>query len=554
MKTHIFELFTQQGIASTLLFIALISISGILLGKIKVFNVKLGIAGVLFSGILLGHLGAEMHTEVLHFVKEFGLILFVFSIGLDIGPRFVSSFRNNGIKLNILSLSVIFLGFGIALLIQSIWDIDVEVIAGILSGAVTNTPSLGAAQSVLQDQLPNAEHAVNTTGMAYAVAYPFGIIGIILVMSLIRVFFKIKITHEIEEYNREVTGLSGKAEAIQIQVQNPNIIGKTIALLEKSLDTQFVFSRILRNNEFIISHKNVILQKNDILYGVSSTEMFEELELKVGTVSKTERVEITGNLTMRHVLVTNKSVAGKTLQQIGISEQFPANITRIFRGGNEIMPNKKSTLEFGDTVCVVAQRRIIDEVTKYLGNSQRSLALPNLLPLFIGIFLGIIVGSIPIFIPGLPVPAKLGLAGGPLIVALILGHKGRIGKFDFYMAPSANLFIRELGIVLFLGCVGLGAGKNFIETITNGGYMWMMYGAIITFVPIFVVGIIAYFLKYNYLTICGIIAGSMTDPPALEFANAIAPVQAQATAYATVYPLTMFMRILLAQILVLVLV
>jgi putative transport protein len=282
--------------------------------------------------------------------------------------------------------------------------------------------------------------------------------------------------------------------------------------------------------------------------------MFPELELKIGTVQKTERVEITGNLTMRHVLVTNKSIAGKTLQQVGISEQFPANITRIFRGGNEIMPNKKSTLEFGDTVRVVAQRRIIDEVTKYLGNSQRSLAHPNLLPLFVGIFLGIIVGSIPIFIPGLPVPAKLGLAGGPLIVALILGHKGRIGNFDFYMTPSANLFIRELGIVLFLGCVGLGAGKDFIDTITNGGYMWMMYGAIITFVPILVVGILAYFLKYNYLTICGIIAGSMTDPPALEFANAIAPVQAQATAYATVYPLTMFMRILLAQILVLVLV
>ncbi|MFO7868649.1 MAG: putative transporter [Bacteroidales bacterium] len=554
MKTEIIQLFTQQGVASTLLFIALISITGILLGKIKVFNVKLGIAGVLFSGIVLGHLGAEIHTEVLHFIKEFGLILFVFSIGLDIGPRFLSSFKNNGIKLNILALSIVVFGFILALGIQYSCDLNPEVIAGILSGAVTNTPSLGAAQSVLQDQLPDAEQAVNTTGMAYAVAYPFGIIGIILVMTLIRVFFNIKIKNEIQAYNTNITGLSGKAESIQVTVENSNVIGTSVDTLTRLLDTEFVFSRILRDGIFIIPQKNTVLEKNDVLYGVSTKEHFEELELKIGGVQKTERIEITGNLTMRHVLVTNKSVAGKTLQQVGISEQFPANITRIFRGGSEIMPHRKTTLEFGDTVRVVAERSHIDSVTKYLGNSQRSLAHPNLLPLFVGIFLGIIVGGIPLFIPGLPIPAKLGLAGGPLIVALILGHKGRIGNFDFYMTPSANLFIRELGIVLFLGCVGLGAGKDFIDTITNGGYMWMMYGAIITFVPIFVVGIIAYFLKYNYLTICGAIAGSMTDPPALEFANAIAPVQAQATAYATVYPLTMFMRILLAQILVLVLV
>lgn len=553
MGAELYTVLTEQSIPSAFVFLAIISISGILLGKIKIFNVKLGIAGVLFAGILLGHLGAEINAEILHFIKEFGLILFVFSIGLDIGPRFISSFKNNGITINVLASSVVFSGFGLAILISFIYGIDVEVIAGILSGAVTNTPSLGAAQLVLGEQLADGKTAVETSGMAYALAYPFAIIGIILVMILIRIFFRISISNEISEYNHHITGLSGKAESIHVCVTNPNIVGKTVGELQTSLDSEFVFSRIQRNGEFLVPQKNFELQKDDVLYGVSTHEHFSELELKIGILRKNERLEISGNLTMRHVVVTNKALAGKTLQQIGLSEQYPANITRIFRAGNEMLPHKKTTLEFGDTVRVVAEKHSIDTVTKYLGNSQKSLQHPNLLPLFIGIALGVIVGSIPIFIPGLPVPAKLGLAGGPLIVALILGHKGRIGAFDFYMTPSANLFIRELGIVLFLACVGLSSGAQFWETLINGGYAWMLYGAIVTVVPLIVIGIIARSMRINYLTICGVLAGSMTDPPALEFANSIAPSQAQATAYATVYPFTMFLRILLAQILVLIL-
>lgn len=545
--------FGEQSIASAFIFLSLISVSGILLGKIKIFNIKLGIAGVLFTGIAFGHFGAQINAETLNFIKEFGLILFIFSIGLDIGPRFLSSFKNNGIVLNLLSTTVVLLGFGMAILLSFIYSIDVEVIAGILSGAVTNTPSLGAAQLVLEEQLIDGAAAANTSGMAYALAYPFAIIGIILVMILIRIFFNVRISQEVVTYDNEVTGLSGKVTSIHVKVTNPNIIGKTIEQLQVFLDSEFVFSRILRNNEFIIPHKKLELLENDMLYGVSKKEHFAELELKIGEIKKTDRIEISGNLTMRHVVVTNKAIAGKTLHQIGISEQFPANITRIFRSGSEILPHKKSTIEFGDTVRVVADTKSIDTVTQYLGNSQKSLAHPNLLPLFIGIALGVLVGSIPIFIPGLPVPAKLGLAGGPLIVALILGHKGRIGSFDFYMTPSANLFIRELGIVLFLGCVGLSSGAQFWETLRNGGYTWMLFGAVISVVPILIVGIIARLMKINYLTICGMLAGSMTDPPALEFANALAPSQAQATAYATVYPFTMFLRILLAQILVLIL-
>jgi putative transport protein len=260
---------------------------------------------------------------------------------------------------------------------------------------------------------------------------------------------------------------------------------------------------------------------------------------------------VTGKLGMRQVVFTNKSMAGKTIKEIGLSRRYPVNITRIFRAGMEIMPDEEDTIEFGDTLRIVGERKVLKEVAKLLGNSMKELSHPNIIPILIGIFAGVLIGSIPIAIPGLPAPAKLGLAGGPLIIALILGHKGRIGKLDFYMTPGANLFIRELGIVLFLACVGLSAGKNFVQTVAEGGYMWMVYGALITLVPLLIIGVIARMLKLNYLSICGLLAGSMTDPPALEFANSISPVQAQSTAYATVYPLVMFLRVLLAQVLVL---
>jgi len=549
----ILQLFTKETTAGSLVILAIICITGILLGKIKIFNIKLGIAGVLFTGIIAGHLGAHVQHDVLHFIKEFGLILFVYSIGIDIGPRFLASFRNNGVTINVLASSIVLLGFIIALSLKFIFNLEIEVIAGILSGSVTNTPSLGAAQTVISEQIPNGAELAPVAGMAYAVAYPFGILGIILVMILLKKIYRISIPHEVETYQKELTGLNGAMHSIHVEVKNPLILGKTIEFVRTLVDSEFVISRLRRNGDFIIPSNNTTIEQGDTLYGVSTEDKYATLEIKIGSVHKTGRIEITGNLTMRHVLVTNRKIAGKTLQEIGISEQYPANITRIFRAGNEILPTSETTVEFGDTVRVVADRNSIDTVTKYLGNSQKSLSHPNLIPLFVGICLGIIVGSIPFFIPGLPAPAKLGLAGGPLIIALLLGHFGRIGSFDFYMTPGANLFIRELGIVLFLSCVGLGSGAHFWESTLSGGYMWMLYGAIITFVPILIVGIIARIMKINYLTICGVLAGSMTDPPALEFANSVAPVQAQATAYATVYPFTMFLRILMAQILVLVL-
>ncbi len=545
------ELFTEIGTASTLIFLSVTGIVGVMVGKIKFVRVKLGIAGVLFAGLLFGHLGAEIDHNVLHFVKEFGLILFVYSIGLEVGPRFLSSLKSNGLKLNFLAMGIVLIGFAIAVALKLGFDIPVEVIAGIMSGAVTNTPGLGAAQQVISDQVANPALA-EVTGMGYAVAYPFGIIGIILTMILLRVFFRVVVDKESNDFSSKVSGVQGKLEAINVNVVNQALIGKSISFLRETLEGEFVFSRLLRNDEFIIPEESDTIQQGDVIYGVSTEENFSELELKVGKINRTVDLNVSGRMGIRHVVFTNKKLAGKTIKEIGIARRYPVNITRIFRAGNEILANESDSVEFGDTIRIVGDRKALKEVAKLLGNSMKELSHPNIIPILIGVLAGVLIGSIPIAIPGLPAPAKLGLAGGPLLVALFLGHKGRIGKLDFYMTPGANLFIRELGIILFLACVGLSSGKNFVSTITEGGYMWMLYGAAITFIPLIVIGVIARMMKFNYLSICGLLAGSMTDPPALEFANSISPVQAQSTAYATVYPLVMFLRVLLAQVLVLI--
>lgn len=547
------ELFGRVDTTSTLLNLALVAITGILLGKIRFIKIKLGIAGVLFTGIIAGHLGATLDHHVLHFVKEFGLILFVYSIGIDIGPRFISSFRSNGVTLNILAASIVILGFTIALSLKFIFDIDVPVIAGIFCGSVTNTPALGAVQSLITEQFQNGEVLAETSGTAYAVAYPFGILGIIIVMFIIRGFFRIKVNDEVKSFKIDSDSKSQKMETVNLVISNPNLFEKNLKFLKDGVKEAFVFSRLQRDGEYLVADEKTVLQENDVVYGLASEENFAHLEVTVGKISLTKKVEMSGQLAMRHIILTNRKLVGKKINDIGFSDLYPANITRIFRGQTEIVASGETSLEFGDTVRVVGSRERMTEIAKFLGNSMRELSHPNLIPLFIGIFMGILVGSIPFAIPNLPSPAKLGLAGGPLIIALLLGHKGRIRSFDFYMTPGANLFIREMGIVLFLACVGLGSGKYFWETLINGGYIWMLYGALITFIPLFVVGIIGRFLEINYLTICGMLSGSMTDPPALEFANSIAPVHAQASTYATVYPLTMFLRILLAQILVLIL-
>ncbi len=545
-------LFTTQSITSTVIYLCLAALLGLLLGKVEIKNVKLGVAGVLFSGLLVAHLGAPIDEHVLHFIRDFGLILFVYSIGIDMGPRFFSSFRRDGIALNLLAMTTVVAGVGIAYLIHRLTDTPAAVVAGILSGAVTNTPSLGAAQQVLTEQGGEMAALSAQTGMAYALAYPFGIVGIIITMLLIRVFFRIKVDKEVQEYHDSLSGTETKLERVSITVTNPNLFGRSISYVSHVTDRELVISRIYRNGDCLLASDDEILQEGDILFGVSSRNMIESLELKIGKVETTSnQAEIAGPLAVINVLVTNPKIVGKTIEQVGIYRRYPANITRILRSGNKILPTRTTTLELGDTVKVVGKKDVLRDIRRELGDSVKELAKPNIVSIFVGILLGILVGSIPIFLPGLPAPAKLGLAGGPLLIAILLGYKGRVGGLSFYMTPGASFFMKELGIILFLACVGLLSGGKFVETILNGGWHWMIYGAAITLIPILLVGIIGRLLKINYLKICGCIAGSMTDPPALEFANGIAPVQAQSTAYATVYPLTMFLRVLLAQIFIL---
>ncbi|MDD4920081.1 MAG: putative transporter [Bacteroidales bacterium] len=548
---YIQHFFTTQSIASTMLYLCLAAFTGSMFGKLEFKGIRLGVAGVLFTGILVAHFGAPIDAHTLYFMRDFGLTLFVYSIGLSMGPRFFSSFRKDGLLLNLFSFAIVAGGFGTAFLIYRFANIPSAVVAGLMSGAVTNTPSLGAAQQVLVEQ-GAAPAVISETGMAYAIAYPFGILGVIFTMMLIRRFFRVNTQSEIKEYTRSLESSEPALHNVEITVVNPELFGKSIGHIKKILDKELTLSRIIRYGEPILAADDEIIRQGDIICGVSAQDKIEKLELKAGIVTLAKSVEnIPGPLGMINILMTNQRIAGKSIQQIGIYRRYPANVTRIYRSGMKILPTLQTTLELGDTLRVVGKQEILNDVKKELGDSINELVKPNIISIFLGIFTGIILGSIPIFIPGLPAPARLGLAGGQLLIAILLGHRGRIGKLSFYMTPGASLFMRELGIILFLACVGLLSGAKFVETILNGGWQWMLYGVAITLIPVLIVGIIARLMKVNYLKICGLIAGSMTDPPALEFANGIAPVQAQAAAYAIVYPLTMFFRVLLAQIFIL---
>lgn len=548
------DLFSGSGIATSLLYITLTAFVGTVLGKLKVGSVKLGIAGVLFTGIILAHFGATVNPDMLHFAQEFGLILFVYAVGIDVGPRFFSSFRSDGLLLNGFAVAIVFLGFGIAYCFHYFGGIDANVMAGVMCGAVTNTPGLGAARQVITDYNATQGYAAmdaDVLGSAYAMAYPLGVIGILATMILIRVFFRVKIDNEVDSYNKSLSK-GGQVESVVVKLTNKNLFGKTVEYISKFVDAEFTFSRIERNGDFLVAEANFVINEGDILHGVASSSNLDDLRLKLGDIEIGQKTPIDGDLVMQRFLVTNSKVAGHTIGQIGIFRRYPANITRIYRTGIEILPTKQTTIEIGDHVRVVGKKEVMEDIKKELGDSIHEWSHPNVIAIFMGIFLGLVVGSIPIFIPGLPVPAKLGLAGGPLLVAILLGWKGRVGKFSFYMNTAANMMLREVGICMFLGCVGLGAGKGFVNTLVGGGYWWVLYGFIITVVPILLVSIIARLMKVNYLKICGFVAGSMTDPPALEFANGLSPVQAQSTAYATVYPLTMFLRILLGQTFILI--
>ncbi|MCK3658399.1 transporter [Pasteurellaceae bacterium Pebbles2] len=544
----------MSEIAITISLLSLVAVIGLWIGHWKIRGVGLGIGGVLFGGILVSHFtnlnGLTLDAHTLHFVQEFGLILFVYTIGIQVGPGFFASLRESGLKLNAFAALIVLIGSLMVVLIYHFGNVPLDVILGIYSGAVTNTPSLGAGQQILAEL--GMTNSTETMGMSYAVAYPFGICGILLSMWLVRLFFRVKVDEEAASFNKESGKDKDVLQKINVRVTNPNLHGLDLKEIPGFETHDVICTRLKRGESICVPKGDTEIQIDDLLHLVGDSQALKKVQLIMGEQVDVEPAMIKGNLHSQRVVITNEKVLGKSIRSLAFHQKYGVVISRLNRSGVELIPTANSTLQFGDVVHIVGSADIIDKVITELGNVQSKLQQVQMLPVFIGIGLGVLLGSIPFNIPGFPVALKLGLAGGPLVVALILARIGSVGKLYWFMPPSANLALREIGIVLFLSVVGLKSGGNFVDTLVNGsGLEWMGYGILITFVPLMTVGIIGrLYAKLNYLTLCGLLAGSMTDPPALAFANAIKEDNgASPLAYATVYPLTMFLRIISPQLL-----
>ena len=550
------DLLWGEGIGHSILLLSFVIAAGIQLGKIKVFGISLGITLVLFVGIILGHFGFTVNHNVIHFFKEFGLILFVYSVGMQVGPGFFSSLRQGGITLNMLACGIVFLGVATALVLHFVTGIPMPTMVGILSGAVTNTPGLGAAQQAYSDMYGVSD---NTIALGYAVAYPLGVIGIILSIIFVRYVFRVNFDKENDDLNKEDASHTNEAKPISLVVKNPAVFGKTVGELSGLMDhLDFVISRVWRNDnkQIEIASAGTILNEDDKIFVITTDQDAESVKTFIGEEIDMERkqwIRMESQFINRRILITKPELNGKKLGQLKLRKLYGINITRINRAGVDLVATPGLTLQVGDRVNVVGTETAVSNVEKVLGNSLKRLNEPNLITIFIGIALGIVLGSIPITFPGIPQPVKLGLAGGPLIVAILISRFGYRYKLVTYTTQSANLMLREIGITLFLACVGISAGDGFVDTIVNnGGFAWIGYGFIITTIPLLIIGCVGrYFYKINYFTLMGLIAGSTTDPPALAYSNATAGNDAPSVGYATVYPLTMFLRVLTAQLLIL---
>ncbi|MBF0785812.1 putative transporter [Muribacter muris] len=544
----------MSEIALTVSLLALVAVVGLWLGHIKIRGVSLGIGGVLFGGIIVSHfmtqLGISLDAHTLHFIQEFGLILFVYTIGIQVGPGFFSSLRHSGLKLNAFALMIVGTSGLLVVILHKVWDIPLPVILGIFSGAVTNTPSLGAGQQVLAEL--GGEASTDVMGMGYAIAYPFGIIGILLTMWLVRIVLKINVDQEAENFERSSNTKKEGLSTLNVRVTNPNLNGLMLKELPDFEQHEVVYSRLKRGEELYVPKVDTTIQIGDVLHLVGEKNALHKMQLIIGEIANIS-LSTKGTLfRSERAVVTNEKVFGKKIRQLMLKGKYDVVISRLNRAGVELVPTGEMTLQFGDVLNLVGREEDIESVMAIIGNAQQKLQQVQMLPIFIGIGLGVLLGSIPIYLPGFPVALKLGLAGGPLVVALILARIGSFRKLYWFMPPSANLALREIGIVLFLAVVGWKAGGNFLNTLlSNDGLAWIAYGATITFIPLIITGIVArLYGKMNYLSICGLLAGSMTDPPALAFANAIKEGNgAAALSYATVYPLVMFCRIILPQLL-----
>ncbi|MGY6275149.1 putative transporter [Methylomonas sp. MgM2] len=546
------QLFNQDSVPHAVLIVSLVVASGLVLGRLTLGGIRLGIAGVLFSGLIFGHFDLTINAEVMHFLREFGLILFVYAIGLQVGPSFVSSFFQHGLKLNGMAAGIVILGALIALAISAIGQIPMPVAVGLFSGATTNTPSLAAAQQVLSD-LPNVDgETMKMPGLGYAVAYPFGIVGIILAMLLIKRVFGVDIDAEAEHFSQIQQEQARIPVSCDLVLENPNIDGLTIRQISFFESMNVVVTRILHKDETeaAVAGANSVLKIGDTIRLVGQKQQLDRLKIIIGPDAKIKLHEIAQNLSTKRLVVTNKTAINQTIGDLCM--RHGVTISRVHRPDVEFTPTSTVHVQFGDEVLVVGSEEALNRIEKALGNSLEELDHPQIMPIFIGITLGVLLGSWPFSLPGVPTELKLGLAGGPLIVAILLSRIGNWRTLTWHLPKSSNMILKDIGIVLFLACVGLHSGDEFLETLFRGdGFYWMACATLITLLPLLIVGFIARaFKKLNYLSLCGLLAGSMTDPPALAFANNLSPSAAVSIAYATVYPLVMILRILCAQLII----
>ena len=524
---------------------------GVLLGKIKIFGVSLGVTFVLFTGILMGHFGFTGEIHIIHFLRDFGLILFVYCIGLQVGPSFFSSFKKGGMTLNMLAVAIVVLNIVVALVIYyaSAGRVDLPMMIGILYGAVTNTPGLGAAQEAL-NQL---HYTGDPIALGYACAYPLGVIGIIGSMIVIRYICRVNLTKEDESVRNEETDVKHQPHMLQLEVHNDALEGKTLSQLRNFLGRPIVCSRLRHDGHVCIPKSDTAFHVGDQLFVVCTEEDAPAVVAFIGKEIEMDWEKQDLPMVSRRILVTKSEINGRRLGSLHLRDVYGVNVTRVNRSGVDLFAHPNLILQVGDRVMVVGQQDAVERVANVLGNQLKRLDAPNIVTIFVGILFGIILGSLPFAFPGMPTPVKLGLAGGPLVVAILIGRFGHKLKLVTYTTMSANLMLREVGIVLFLASVGIEAGQQFVQTVVEGdGLLYVGYGFLITIIPLLIVGIVArLYLKVNYFTLTGLIAGSTTDPPALAYANQNSGNNAPSVGYSTVYPLTMFLRILAGQMILL---
>ena len=549
------ELFTEQTFMQAVLVLSLICASGLALGNIKIFGVSLGVTFVFFAGIVAGHFGIHIDPDMLALAQNFGLILYIYSLGLQVGPGFFSSFKKGGIRLNLLALALLIAGSALAVATHWVIKVSLPDTVGLLAGAVTNTPMLGAAQQTLLQMYPDNIEQANSMAMACAVAYPFGIVSMILSVMILKTVLAPKKSRKGEDHSADNTFIA------EYQVSNPGIFGKTIQEVRKNADCQFVISRVWKNGKVMIPTSETVLEKNEHIMVISSKNDVERIKTLFGQQENVDwnKKDIDWNaidnqLVSRKVLITKTRHNGVKLGDLKLRNSYGINITRVNRAGIDLLPSRNLRLQLGDKLTIVGESRSVDNVEALLGNEEKQLNTPNLLSIFIGIILGLVLGSIPLSIPGMSMPIKLGIAGGPIIIGILMGAFGPRFHIATYTTHSANLMLRQLGLTIFLAGLGLSAGDGFFVAVFSAeGLKWVIISIMVAMIPVLLVGFVAArFFKTSYSDNIGMLCGSMANPFALEFAGESSDGEDPAVAYATVYPASIFLRVISAQLIMLI--